>query len=262
MILKVNDKFKRKFWEYVSHEECINLYIIADVESYGFETEFQNVWMQIDDNEDVTSVMLKYYKNLIVYSYKNNYDLQEMICHIKNLDIEYINGKKSVIDKLITQYLDYRDKKEGLFCCLKNINDLDFSDIDNCRVHKADVKDLKNIYNLLCEKESYNLDEYLQSKSYQLKTNSCRIYYIKKDNELVSTCSTSVENDFLGMLNGLKTKHEYRKQGLATYIVYSISKSLLSEGKYPCTIYYDKESEKVYKKIGYEIEDRWIMLTR
>lgn len=260
MILKVNDKFKRKFWEYVSHEECINLYIIADVESYGFETEFQNVWMQVDNKDDVTSIILKYHKNLIIYSYENNYDLEEMITHIKHLDIEYINGKKSVIDKLITGNLCYSNIKECVFSTLKNLNDLDFTNINRYKVHKADLKDLKNVYNLLCDKEEYKLQDYLQLKSYQLKTNSCRIYYIKKDKELISTCSTSVENDFLGMLSGLTTKDEYRKQGLATYLVYSISKSLLAEGKHPCVIYFDKELEKIYKKIGYEVKEGWTIL--
>lgn len=262
MILKVNDKLKRKFWEYVSYEECINLYIIADVEIYGFEAEFQDVWMQIDENDNTTSIMLKYYKNLIVYSYENNYDLQEMIAHIKNLDIKYINGKKSVIDKLTTKYIDYIEKKECLFCTLKNINQLDFGEIGEYKVHKADIKDLKNIHNLLCQEKKYNLEEYLHSKSYQLKTNSCRIYYIKKNKEIISTCSTSVENDFLGMLNNLMTKNEYRNQGISTYLVYSISKSLLSEGKYPCVIYYDEESEKIYKDIGYEIKDKWTILAK
>ena len=54
MITKVNGDLEKAFWEYVSHEERINLFIIGDVENYGLETDFQEIWLQMCDGRIVS----------------------------------------------------------------------------------------------------------------------------------------------------------------------------------------------------------------
>lgn len=260
MILKIGDDFKKKFWEYVSYEECINLYIIADVESYGFETEFLNVWMQVDDENNACSIILRYYSTLIVYSYKNDFDVDELIQHIESLDIDAINGKKSVIDRLCTKFNNYKDKKECYFCSLTKLNDLSFDDSKDFKIEEAGVKDLEDVFKLLKKNEDFKLENYIQSKSRQIKTKSGRVYFIKKDNKVISTCGTGIENSFLAMINGVATEENYRNKGLATYLVYTLSKKLLEEEKYPCLFYHNKDAGKIYYKIGYKPEDNWVML--
>lgn len=262
MILEVNDQLKRQFWEYISHEECINLYIIADVESYGFETEFQKVWIQVNKENNICAVMLKYYSTLIIYSYKNDYDLDELILHIDNLDINIINGKKSVIEKLITKYHNYKDKKEYYFCRLKKLNSLNFEHLKNYKIQEARVRDLEDVYSLLRRNKDFNLENYIKSKTHQIKTKSGRVYFIKQNNKVISTCATGIENDFLAMINGVATTEDYRNNGLATYLVYNLSKVLLSEGKYPCLFYHNEEAGKIYEIIGYKSEDNWTVLSK
>ena len=53
MITKVNESLEKAFWEYVSHEERINLFIIGYVENYGLYTEFQELCFQIQNEKIV-----------------------------------------------------------------------------------------------------------------------------------------------------------------------------------------------------------------
>lgn len=260
MILKVNDNLKRRFWEYVSYEESINLFIIGDVENYGFDTDFQDVWFQIDENDNITSVILKYYSSLTIYSYKNDFDINELILHIKDLNIKAINGKKSVIDRLTSKYKDFREKKECYFCSLKKINEIDFDNAQKYKIEKGEIGDLEDIRRLLSKNKDFNLKDYIQSKTHQLKTKSARVYFIKEEEKIVSTAATGIENSFLAMINAVATDKSYRKKGLATYIVYNLSKNLLEEGKSPCLFYHNEEAGNIYHKIGYEQQDNWIML--
>ncbi|MEF9992048.1 MAG: GNAT family N-acetyltransferase [Romboutsia sp.] len=260
MILKVNKDLKSQFWEYVSYEESINIFIIGDVESYGFDTEFQEVWFQLDNEKNITSLILRYYSSLIIYSYKNDFDVDELIEHINSLDIKVINGKKSVIDKLIGKYTNFKYKKESYFCSLKNISNMDFSNMDNYKIEEALTADLEDIYSLLSEIEDFKLDNYVELKKHQLKTNSARVYLIKENNKVISTCATGIENSFLAMVNAVATDEKYRNRGLATYIVYKISKHLLEEGKTPCLLYCNKEVSNIYRSIGYREEDKWVMI--
>lgn len=261
MITKVNGDLEKAFWEYVSHEERINLFIIGDVENYGLETDFQEIWLQMCDGR-IVSVMLKYYKSLVIYSYENDFDIDEMISHIQTLDVKEISGKKSVIQRLLNKYDDFTEYKENSFCSLRSLNKIDSCDMENYTIEKAEIKDLENISIFLNKIKNLKIHDFIKSKTKQLKDKTGRIYFIKENNEIVSSISTGVETSFLAMICSLATAKEHRKKGLATYIAYILSKQLVNEGKIPCLFYNDEFSEKIYDKIGFKKDYDWSILLK
>ena len=64
------------------------------------------------------------------------------------------------------------------------------------------------------------------------------------------------------MVCGTCTDVNYRNQGLATLMTYTLSKELVNEGKIPCLFYSSEVAGRIYKKIGYEIDDNWSMLLK
>ena len=261
MITKVNKNLEKAFWEYVSHEERINLFIIGDVESYGLNTDFQEVWLQIND-EKIVLVMLRYYKSLVIYSYKNDFDIAEVISHINILDIKEISGKKSVIDRLRLKYSDYLECKETYFCSLKRLNNIDISTLKENKIHKAEIDDLEAL-NEFSSNIQMHTQDYIESKTKQIRDKITRIYFIKDDNDkIISSVSTGIETSFLAMICGVGTDYEHRNKGFATYMAYILSKELVNEGKIPCLFYADEYSGRIYKKIGYEVDDKWSILLK
>lgn len=261
MIAKVNESLENAFWEYVSHEERINLFIIGDVENYGFETDFQDVWFQMNDDK-IVAVMLRYYKSLIIYSYENDYNIDEMIDHINSLDIKEISGKKIVIDRLLTKYKDFKKSKETQFCSLKTLKEIDVLNLKDNKIEKAEISDLKELNDFICSVEDMYTEDYIETKTKQLKEKNTRIYFIKQDDKIVSTTSTGIETSFLAMVCGTCTDVNYRNQGLATLMTYTLSKELVNEGKIPCLFYSSEVAGRIYKKIGYEIDANWSMLLK
>ncbi|SCG98010.1 MULTISPECIES: GNAT family N-acetyltransferase [unclassified Romboutsia] len=261
MITKVNESLEKAFWEYVSHEERINLFIIGDVENYGLNTEFQEVWFQIC-NEKIAAVMLRYYKSLVIYSYENDFDVDEMISHINTLDIKEISGKKSVIDKLLDGYEDYKEFKETYFCSLKSLNNIETLVGTENKIQKAEVKDLEELNKFLSQIDGMHAPDYIPSKTKQLNEKNTRIYFVKDNDKIISTVSTGIETSFLAMICGVGTDINYRNKGLATYMVYTLSKELFNEGKVPCLFYNNEYAGRIYKKIGYEVDDKWSILLK
>ncbi len=103
---------------------------------------------------------IKNKSTLIIYSFKNNFDIGEMKNHIKDLDVESISGKKCVIDRLISKYKDFYEKLDNKFCVLKEIKEIDFSNMKEYKIENAQEKDIDEIGKLL------NRSDYKVSKNY------------------------------------------------------------------------------------------------
>ncbi|MGL5330756.1 MAG: GNAT family N-acetyltransferase [Peptostreptococcaceae bacterium] len=263
MITKVDESLEKSFWEYISHEESINLFIIGDVENYGLETEFQEIWFQIE-NEKIVLVMLKYYRSLVIYSYENDFNVEEVIDFINQLDIKQISGKKSVIDKLIGKYRDYKKCEITNFLTLKKLNEINFLDIESKIMQKANEYDLEELNTFLSSIEEIHSKDYIKSKNMQLKDKSSRIYFIKENDKIISTISTGIESSFLAMICDVGVDKEHKNIESITYMIYTMSKELVKEGKMPCLFYKNKDRlvGEIYEKIGYEKLDNWSILLK
>lgn len=84
MILKLNDRHKDIVLNYVGKEPSINLFIIGDIEQYGFDKDFQEVWGSFDEKNNLTGVLLRYNNNFIPYIENLNEDVSEFKKIIKS----------------------------------------------------------------------------------------------------------------------------------------------------------------------------------
>ncbi|HGT1576814.1 TPA: GNAT family N-acetyltransferase [Clostridioides difficile] len=259
MIVKIDNTLEKEFWQYVSHEESLNLFIIGYVENYGFSSQCQDIWSQVEDG-NITSIILKNKSTLIIYSFKNNFDIGEMKNHIKDLDVESISGKKCVIDRLISKYKDFYEKLDNKFCVLKEIKEIDFSNMKEYKIENAQEKDIDEIGKLLNRSDYKVSKNYIEERKEHLKEGNVRAYFIRNDDTMISTVSTGMETSFLAMVVSVSTDKRYRGKGLASYMVYNLSKELLLEGKVPCLFYNNDVAGKIYHNIGYKEINEWTIL--
>lgn len=74
--------------------------MISDIESFGFEQEFQDVWGQFTVNGELEGVLLRYKENFIPYFIEPNFDVSEFKNIIlNNASKTMISGKESIIKK-------------------------------------------------------------------------------------------------------------------------------------------------------------------
>ncbi|MDO7203000.1 hypothetical protein Q5M85_00720 [Paraclostridium bifermentans] len=109
MILKLDEYYHNQITEYLRKEEDFNLFVIGDIERYGYDNQFFNIWGDLNTVGDINGLLIQYFDLLTLYSYDNR-DLTCFIDHINSLPFSNINGKIETL-KYIEPYINYDRKR-------------------------------------------------------------------------------------------------------------------------------------------------------
>ena len=260
MIRKLNENDKDKLMSYVTDEPALNLFIIGDIENYGFQNDFQEMWGEFDHEDNFKAVLLRYYDSFIIYA-KNEYSSQEIAKIIKNNDSKMVSGKKVCVEKL-SSYLDIEKKRDTYFCKLDKAEELYEGDLIN-QVEKTKIQDVEYLWELHNRIDEFDNLDSLERKEKKYKDKTGRGYHIYNGSrdKVISCAETTAENSVSAMVVGVATDPEYRGKGLASAVMSKLCKVVLDEGKELCLFYDNPEAGKIYKRIGFEDIGIWSMWT-
>lgn len=62
MIVKADDTLNEQILDYLDEEKAMNLFIIGDIENFGYDTDFQDIWVDLGEQGrygDFASVLWK-----------------------------------------------------------------------------------------------------------------------------------------------------------------------------------------------------------
>ena len=246
MIIKLNSNYNNALMKYLKQESEINLFIIGDLENYGYDEDFQEIWGEINDEGFLIAVLLKFHHNLIFYS-RDNFDFNGFYNIMKNIDFKALSGEKTIIEQF--QHLfEFNQKTDMHFCKLDNIYNLENSNLSTQikRLGLNKVDSIIKLHEKIDEFDKFPLE--IVKRSFK----SGRAYYIEKDKEVVSIAQTTAENSISAMIIGVCTHPEYRKKGYASACVSHICKDLLKENKTLCLFYDNPKAGKIYEKLGFK----------
>lgn len=123
MIRKLNEADREDLMELVGKNPAINLYIIGDVENFGFEQDFMELWGESDSVDGpLKAVILRFYGSYLPYS-EGPFDAEgfaELLRRNKNA--EMISGSLEVV-RTLSKWLNIRQEKEMLFAELTEMNE-------------------------------------------------------------------------------------------------------------------------------------------
>jgi predicted GNAT family acetyltransferase len=239
--------------EYLKREPEFNLFIIGDIERYGYDNYFLNIWADINKRGNIEGILLKYFEFLIFYS-NGKFDVNEFAMFIKQLNYIEISGKKENVEKLATK-LNLEKKRVVKFCKLDSQRAL-ISDNKNINIKKirfTNINKVAKLYEVIDEFENTTVESIKNG----LKTG--RGYCIEMNRQVVAMAKSTSENKSHAMIVGVGTHPNYRNQGYATKCIVKICKELLDEKKIPCLFYDNEEAAKIYKKLGFQELGKWII---
>jgi predicted GNAT family acetyltransferase len=262
MIRKLTENDREIVLEFLSEEPAINLFIIGDIENFGFDQDFQELWGSFDKDEKIQGVLLRYHESFIPYYKDKNFDCEGF----KGIILSYkgkviLSGKESVVDDF-ENILPEAKKKSTYFCELRSKNKL-LNEVDHIEI--AQVEDAEKIYDLLETIQEFNASDTnsIDRIENKLKAKSGRIYFMKNEqDEAITVAQTDAENRYSAMVVGVATIKEYRQKGLMSKCLSKLSWDLLDEGKTLCLFYDNPEAGKIYHKLGFETIDKWTMLVK
>lgn len=264
MLIKANEEHRFKIMDYCKAEPSINLFIMGDIENFGFDSEFQDVWMQEVDDK-LVGVVLRYHDNFIIYSKDLDIDALEVNCLLSKMDSKVISGKLSVINLLYPLVAEKYNKKEMFFCELKDESSLSKEETNIVVAEYQDAMEIAETYGLIKEFKgmySDDIQERYKQISTRIKTKEGIHMFMREDGKIISHGNTTAETSAAGMIGGIFTLPEYRNKGLGSKMVKALAFSLLSRGKTACLFFNNPEVGKIYYNLGFKDIDKWAILGR
>ena len=232
------------------YNKCLYLYL--NYKKYGIENENIKIWIQKNEKNEITALVLMYYTGMHIFSKENDCDFNELRQLILKEKPTIICSEKSIIGNLNNDLNEYKCQ----YGWVRELNSLDesYNDKSVCVAKLEDFKEIAElIYN---DKETgsiYDYDVLLSQLENRYKEKYARNYFAREDGKIVSHAATGAENSELGVVSYVITHKDYRRKGLAKKTVGKLCYDLINENKKVYLINYSYESTELYDRIGFEV---------
>lgn len=251
MLKKVDENEEYLIEEYIGDDYNKCLYLYLDFMKYGLTNENIKSWVDIENGE-ITSVALKYYSGLHIFSKNRNCNYEVLRDLILEEDPSIICAEKFLIENLSELF---NDEEYGTnYGWVRELNKC--YDSDNQCVELATSDDYDEISELILTDPSfsnyYTFDELKKQIEEQNENDYGRNYIIKRNGEIISHAATCAESNKIAVISHLITDERYRNQGLATKTCSKLCNEVILEGKTVYLTNYTFESTALYDKLGFE----------
>jgi uncharacterized protein len=243
----------------IQEQPAENLFIIGDIEAFGYEQDFQTIWGDFDENGNMRGILLKYRENFIPYS-SGEFDAKGFADIINGCDdFKFLSGLKEItlkVEPFLTH--QYQSKRQLYYAKLDNTDSLSKEDLTH--IKKASLEDLPKLVELLNKISEFSGGNFtVENRRHGMEKGVSRSYFIEDDSVFVSSASTTAENTKSAMIVAVCTHPDHKKKGYATQCMTKLCRDVLNEGKELCLFYDNPEAGRIYKNIGFEDIGYWMM---
>jgi predicted GNAT family acetyltransferase len=264
MLTKGTKDDRSRILQYCMSEPSINTFIIGDIEIHGFETDFQDVWIQTQEGR-ITGIVLRYYDNFIIYSHKLDMAYAEVVDLLKSAHANIISGKSSVMEPLAVLLGNAFTKKELFFCELQGPSKLSFSMTEVKIATRSEAREISFAYGEIPEFAGlYSSDPELrfQQIANRIESGEGTHMIIREDGRIISHGNTTAETTVSAMIGGIFTLPEFRNAGLASKIISALCTRLLDQKKSVCLFYDNEDAGRIYQRLNFKVIENWTILGR
>jgi predicted GNAT family acetyltransferase len=262
LIRKLTERDHEKVLAFLVDEAAFNLFIIGDIENFGYDSDFQEIWAEFNEIGSIRAVLLRYYDSYIPYA-KGEFDASAFTRIImEDSDLKVVQGKTEVIEQfrfMEVPGFPLNEKRSMYFAELKRMDRLNGFGESN-RVKKARVEDVDGILRLHEQIDEFSAvppDRNRMVSKFESK--SGRTVLIEEKGEVVSAASTTAENAYSAMVVGVMTKSDCRGKGYASMCMAALCKEILKEGKTLCLFYDNPAAGNIYNRLGFRDIGMWEM---
>ncbi|MGD7052550.1 GNAT family N-acetyltransferase [Sutcliffiella horikoshii] len=261
MIRRLAEADHEKCFDFLGEQPAENLFIIGDIEAYGYEKDFQRLWGEFNEDGELIAVLLNYEENFIPYA-KGAFDA-EGFANIMLNDPKFtmMSGLKDVTARIEPFVMHRLKRKRQTYYakCTALSHEL-VATVDTSKVIQAIPEDADRLVQLLKSVPEFS-DSIItvERKKRVLAEGVSRSFFVEEEGMMVSTASTTAENTVSAMVVGVATLEKFKKKGYATQCMVKLCNQLLQEGKELCLFYDNPSAGVIYKRIGFQDIGFWMM---
>jgi uncharacterized protein len=259
MIRRLVETDHEVVFAYLKQNPAFNLFIIGDIETFGYEQEFQELWGEFEKDGTVNAVLLRYHGTFII-SAEGTYDVEGFASIMKTYDFNGFSGSQDAVQQMEHLLpLENLKKIDSYFAECTTAEHAKLS-TNNVVVKIATLEDVDRIIETRKAIREFNLTEDAREMLHQsMKTKMSRTYYIEQNGKIISLVSSTAENSLSGMVVGVATLEGARQKGYVTHLLERLIGDLVNEKKTLCLFYNNPQAGKIYKRLGFQDIGHWRM---
>ena len=264
-MIKLKESERTRLLKYLLTEPEINTFFIGVIENHCIDSDEVSVYAEENtENDSWNIVVLKYYENYILYSFEDNYQLEELVDFLKEDVVDSINGKADIVRR-IAPFFPHMKVEEKAILRLDNLNDISFEN-GKVKVRLLSPDDANRIIDLYAKNIDHesdfisNRENYVAERRTNLENDGIAVGLMYK-RRLVSVAEISTDNDLTGLIVGIATHPKYYGRGFATQATSALCAEAFRRGtKHICALHDNPKVMNLLKNIGFEEKSRYALL--
>lgn len=259
MIIQAGNQDLLKLIDYLNCEGNLNTTILANIEKYGFEKDFQNIWFH-QENNHICAVIMRYFNYLYIYSRDCKCNIEELVSFISFTGSDIISGKSKLLKEIAPSFKEMKLEHSHLM-----IHEGTY-EIEYCeQVEKARLDDCHDmaslIYGIPEFARFYNsLQEIERGIQRRMELGLSRFFVRRAEGLIISQAYTTIESQHYATIGGVVTRPEHRNKGMASSVVSRITHDILKDNKSPNLLYSNPRAGHIYEKLGFRKACDYAML--
>jgi predicted GNAT family acetyltransferase len=259
MIRKLTEQDHEQLFSFLKKEAAFNLFLIGDIEAFGYDQNFQELWGQFTIKDELQAVLLRFHESFIAYA-GVSFQPEAFVDQFTNHEYIKLAGKSEVVEQF--EHLDNLNlgkKLHTYFCeCTTDKQLVNVTNKENIKI--ATVADVDRIMHLRQQITEFAMADNAEKLLRQaIETNTGRTYYIEENRKIVACASTSAENSLSAMVVGVCTHPNHRGKGYASQIISKMIQDFIAEGRTLCLFYSNPAAGRIYKRLGFRDIGTWTM---
>lgn len=238
---KDKEKIKKALNSCCDSENIFSCRILCLVNSYGDYNELISIWIQYDENNHSTAVIIKYGGDMTV-------SLGEKADIIEIREFIALVGSTSVLSEKELFY----GSESGVIMKLCERNSCNYQSSDLSVDFSPDLSEVHELLHI-CNSESFecpSYEDFILDTSHKLRHNCAYCCSVISCEKIVSYAMTSAMTDKSAVIGAVCTRQEYRGNGYGTLCVNSLISRLLEREIFLMRAM--GENESFYKNLGFK----------
>ncbi len=240
MITRCSEKNRKDILDYVYQDSIMNLFIIGDIETFGFDDQNQTVFIDKELNE-IKTVYLVYRTNLVIGSLSKTVDQAFVEKLIVEYDLTDINGDLEIISQLNLEDFNLE------VCKIASLSEM--NPVANNQAQLLEENDIPKFVE--ATKLVFDREIDLEKTIGDFRAGTEHFYGCKVDGKLVSGARSSAESQKAAMIIGVYTLEEYRRNGYGFATVARLCQDFIDQNKSVCLFFSNPDAAKMYHKLGF-----------
>lgn len=263
MFREAQEADKAKILAFAGKEPELNLFLLGDLEFYGFGHDFLKVWVEEDGAGNLRTILLKFHGNMMLCGENAGEDPQTLLELIAANGGEFLNCPGTIIPFLKPYLPKEADVRPMKMARMKALRDPGFP-LEPASL--ALPEDAGDIIRAMWEIEEFRplltgTPEQRIPRTESMIRSGFQVHYlVRKDGVLAAHATTSVASSRAAMIGGVFTSVKFRGQGLGTAVVARLCKELLDSGKTPVLFFENPKAASIYHRLGFEDFADWIIV--